>query len=318
MIRVGSIGPTQRRDYSDVAVILPAHNESVAIEATVRSFLCELPGCVVVVCDNASSDETAKVAASAGAVVIEEGEPGKGNAVRRLLSAVEADVYVMADADATYDTKAARSMIDLLEKQHLDMVTGVRVHTDFMAYRWGHIWGNRIFNKLFSGLFKTKTQDIFSGYRVFSRRFVRALPIQASGFEIEAEITALAAILKLATGEIAVNYFPRSVGSHSKLNAYKDGLKILITYIRLLRHFHPKRFYGLLSIVTGLTSLCIGVPVVLEFVETGLVPRFPSAILASSLGVIATLLLMLGILLESLAKNRVEQRQLMLLLNERW
>ncbi|WP_340675136.1 glycosyltransferase family 2 protein [Paraperlucidibaca sp.] len=317
MIKIGNIEPSLRHDYSDVAVILPAHNEGVAVEETIQGFLRALPGCAVVVCDNASTDDTARVAQRAGAVVINEPVLGKGNAMRRLLATVEADIYVMADADATYEADTAREMIELMERQHLDMVTGVRIHTDKMAYRCGHIWGNKLFNRLFGGLFKTHTQDVFSGYRVLSGRFARALPVQAAGFEIETEMTAVAAVLKLATGELPVNYYPRPAGSFSKLHTYKDGARILRTYVRLLRHFHPKTFYGFLSVLAVLGSLMVGVPVILEFIETGLVPRFPSAILASSLGVIAVLLLMLGLLLESLAKNRVEQRQLMLLLKDR-
>jgi glycosyltransferase involved in cell wall biosynthesis len=317
MIKIKNRQPTMRHDYADVAVILPAFNEAVAVGETVQSFLRALPQCTVVVCNNASTDATAEVAAHAGALVIDESAPGKGNAIRRLLATVEAPMYVIADADATYDADAARDMIRLMESEHLDMVTGIRVHTDSTAYRWGHVWGNTVFNRLFSRLFKTQTQDVFSGYRVLSGRFARALPVQAAGFEIETEMTAVAVILKLSTGELPVNYCPRPAGSFSKLNTYKDGLRILRTYVRLLRHFRPKIFYGFLSALMVVASLSIGSPVVLEFLETGLVPRFPSAILASSLAVIATLLLMLGLLLESLAINRIEQRQLMLMLKER-
>lgn len=310
MIKVGQILSGERQSYTDVAVILPAYNEAVAVRQTVRAFQEALPGCTVVVCDNASSDATADIARQAGAQVIDEHRPGKGHAVRRLLATVEADLYVMADADTTYDARAARDMVALLERDHLDMVTGVRVHSDNAAYRRGHIWGNRLFNILFGRLFKTRVQDVFSGYRVLTARFVRALPVQATGFEIETEMTAMAAILQLSTGELSVAYAPRLEGSHSKLSTWRDGSRILRTYVRLLRHFHPKRFYGFWAVLIGLTSLGLGLPVVLEFLETGLVPRFPTAILASSLGLLSALSLMLGLLLESIARNRIEQRQL--------
>lgn len=317
MIKIGSPVAPARAAYHDVAVILPAYNEATAVSETVRSFQRALPGCTVVVCNNRSTDATADVALAAGARVIDENEPGKGNAVRRLLATVDADLYVMADADTTYDAHAACGMIALMERDHLDMVTGVRVHTDKTAYRWGHVWGNRLFNRLFSRLFSTNTQDVFSGYRVLSGRFARALPVQASGFEIETEMSAMASILKLPTGEMPVAYSPRPAGSHSKLNTWRDGLRILRTYVRLLRHFHPKRFYGFWSAVIGAFSLGLGMPVVLEFLETGLVPRFPTAILASSLGLISALAFLAGLLLAAVAKNRIEQRQLVLRLRER-
>lgn len=317
MIRIGAPTRPERAGYHDIAVILPAYNEEAAVADTVRGFQQALPGCTVVVCDNRSTDATAEAARIAGAQVIDEPLPGKGNAVRRLLATVDADLYVMADADTTYDANAARGMIALLERDHLDMVTGIRVHTDKSAYRRGHVWGNRLFNKLFGGLFKTRTQDVFSGYRVLSGRFARALPVQASGFEIETEMSAMASILKLPTGEVPVAYAPRPLGSHSKLSTWRDGFRILRTYVRLLRHFHPKQFYGFWALAIGAASLGLGAPVVLEFMETGLVPRFPTAILASSLGVISALAFLTGLLLAAVAKNRIEQRQLVLRLRER-
>ena len=201
----------------NIAIILPAHNEEKTVAATVKAFQQVLPNCEVVVCDNASTDQTAHIARKAGARVIHEPLKGKGNAVRRLLATVNADIYILADADQTYDAQSAPAMIKLLEQAHLDMVTGIRQHTESHSYRTGHLWGNALFNRLFGKLFKTPTQDIFSGYRVFTRRFASILPIQSSGFEIETEMTAIASILKISTGEFPVHYAPRPAGSNSKL-----------------------------------------------------------------------------------------------------
>lgn len=312
MINVKSFEQNSRTKYSGVAVLLPAHNEELVVGETIRGFLEALPGCTVIVCDNCSTDQTAVRAREHGATVIYEPLKGKGNAVRRLLNSVEADVYVMADADTTYDPRPAAEMIALLNREHLDLVTGVRQHTAPSAYRRGHVVGNLVFNKLFERLFQVYSRDIFSGYRVISGRFARALCVQSSGFEIETELATVAAVLKLSVAEYPVNYSPRPEGSHSKLNTYSDGIRIMHTYIRLLRHFRPRRFYGFLSATLALVSLGLGLPVVHEFFQTGLVPRFPTAILASSIGLISVLFFVLSILLESLTRIRLEQRQLIL------
>ena len=312
-----TIPPTSLSRNMKTAVILPAHNEASTVAATVHAFRQALPHCRVVVCDNASTDQTSHMARQAGAQVIHEPLKGKGNAVRRLLATVEADLYVLADADQTYDASSAADMIKLLQDQHLDMVTGVRKHTCATAYRLGHLWGNALFNRLFGHLFRTQTQDIFSGYRVFTQRFARILPIQSPGFEIETEMTALASILKISTGEYPVAYSPRPEGSGSKLRTWSDGFKILKSYFRLFRHFYPKRFYGALAGATSLLSVFIGLPVIIEFFQTGLVPRLPTAVLASSLGVIAFVLFTSGIILEAIARNRIEQRQLFFLMGKK-
>lgn len=300
-----------------IAVILPAHNEESTVATTIQAFKQALPNCQIVVCDNASTDQTAQVARQAGASIINEPQKGKGNAVRRLLATVEADIYILADADQTYDASSATAMIKLLQDQQLDMVTGVRQHTNSTSYRLGHLWGNALFNRLFGHLFRSQTQDIFSGYRVFTQRFARILPIQSSGFEIETEMTALASILKISTGEYPVAYSPRPEGSSSKLRTWSDGFKILKSYFRLFRHFYPKRFYGSLAGATTLLSVLIGLPVIIEFFQTGLVPRLPTAVLASSLGVIAFVLFTSGIILEAIARNRIEQRQLFFLIGKK-
>ncbi|MFM7007963.1 MAG: glycosyltransferase family 2 protein [Betaproteobacteria bacterium] len=312
MINIKSSEQGLHSKYSGVAVLLPAYNEELVVGKTIRGFLEALPGCTVVVCDNCSTDATAARAREHGASVIYEPIKGKGNAVRRLLNSVEADVYVMADADTTYDPRPAADMIALLNSDHLDLVTGVRQPTEPSAYRRGHLFGNFVFNKLFERLFEVHSKDIFSGYRVISGRFAKALCIQSSGFEIETELATVAAVLKLSVAEYPVAYSPRPEGSQSKLNTYSDGLRIMQTYIRLLRHFRPRRFYGVLSAMLALISLGLGLPVVFEFFQTGLVPRFPTAILASSIGLMSVIFFVLSILLESLTRIRLEQRQLVL------
>ncbi len=299
-----------------VAVIIPAYNEEDTVGDTVRAFLRALPGCSVSVCDNGSTDATAQRARQAGAQVLAEPTRGKGHAVRRLLGAVHADVYVLADADLTYDADSAAAMISLLQSQRLDMVTGVRLATEASAYPAGHAWGNALFNRLFGWLFHVPTRDVFSGYRIFTRRFVRVLPVLSAGFEIETEMSAMAAILHLSTGEIDVPYRPRPAGSTSKLRTWSDGWRILRGFLRLFRHFSPQRFYGLVATLLFLISLALGIPVVLEYLETGLVPRFPTAILASSLAVIGAGLMTTGHILEAIARNRIEQRQLFFLLSD--
>lgn len=298
--------------FKGVAVLLPAHNEEPVVAETVRGFFDALPGCTVIVCDNCSTDATAERAARSGAIVIHEPLRGKGNAVRRLLNSVDAEIYVMADADTTYDPRAAVQMIELLRRDHLDLVTGVRQHTDPSAYRRGHVVGNTLFNKLFEGLFQVRTRDVFSGYRVISGRFARALCVQSSGFELETELTAIAAVLKLSVAELPVEYSARPEGSASKLKTYSDGFRILTTYILLLRHFHPRRFYGFFALLFAIVCLGLGFPVVADFFRTGLVERFPTAILASSIGVISVIFYVLSILLDILARIRLEQRQLAL------
>lgn len=300
--------------YGNVAVIMPAFNEEYTVGDTVKSFRDALPGCKVVVCDNASTDNTVECARLAGADVIEEKMKGKGHAVRRLLATVRADIYVLSDADSTYDAKSASRMISFMKAQHLDLVTGVRNSVDTSAYRSGHVWGNALFNRLFNRLFNTYTRDIFSGYRVFSQRFARVLPIQSSGFEIEAEMTAIASILKLPTGEFDTPYIARPLGSQSKLRTYTDGSKILMSYFRLYRHFYPKKFYSLIAFFVAFLSLLMGIPVVIEYSHTGLVPRLPTAVLASSLAIISFVVFTTGIILESIARNRIEQRKLFFLL----
>jgi glycosyltransferase involved in cell wall biosynthesis len=312
MINITTQAHGAHAGFAGVAVLLPAYNEELAVAETVRGFLQALPGCTVIVCDNCSTDATAELARQSGAVVIHEPLRGKGNAVRRLLNSVDADIYVMADADTTYDPLAAVEMIALMKRDHLDLVTGVRQHTDPSAYRRGHVIGNSMFNKLFEGLFQVRTADVFSGYRIISGRFARALCVQSSGFEVETELTAIAAVLKLSVAERPVKYSARPEGSSSKLKTYSDGFRILKTYFLLLQHFHPSRFYGFFAILFALTSLGLGFPVVTEFFHTGLVPRFPTAILASSIGLIAVIFFVLSILLDILAKIRLEQRQLVL------
>ena len=293
-----------------VAVVLPCFNEEVAIGRTVAAFRAALPESAIYVIDNNSSDRTAEVARAAGAHVRRETRRGKGNAVRRAFADIEADVYVMADGDGTYDAQAAAPMIGELFEHHLDMVTGCRVHSDRAAYRAGHVFGNRMFNRMVNLLFGEAVRDLFSGYRVLSRRFVKSFPAMSVGFEIEAEMSIHALQLRLGHTELECGYTSRPPGSHSKLSTLKDGLRILSHVVRLLRLYRPRKFFGSLGIGFALTSLGLGLPIVVTYLEIGQVPRFPTAILASGLGLLGALLWLLGLVLESVSQLTLEVKRL--------
>lgn len=293
-----------------IAVILPCHNEQLAVADTVAAFQRALPGADVIVVDNASSDDTASVAAAAGARVLSELRRGKGNAVRRAFAEVDADVYVLADGDGTYDAEAAPGMVERLWGARLDMVTGLRRHSDARAYRAGHVLGNRLFNTLVFRTFGAGTSDIFSGYRVLSRRFVKSFPAMSEGFEIEAEMTIHALHMRMPVAELDTRYAPRRQGSHSKLRTYRDGAHILGQIVRLLRLYRPRRFFGALGSLLALTSLAIGTPVVITFLEIGLVPRLPSAVLATGVGLLGALFWLVGLMLESTSHLQLEAKRL--------
>jgi glycosyltransferase involved in cell wall biosynthesis len=299
-----------RTTESRIAVVLPCYNEELAVQKTIDDFRAVLPHAFIYVIDNNSSDRTAEVAIKAGAEVRREPRRGKGNAVRRALADIEADIYVMADGDGTYDARAAVPMIARLVQEHHDLVTGCRVHQDPQAYRAGHVMGNRMFNRIVSALFGEHVRDLFSGYRVMSRRFVKSFPAMSSGFEIEAEMSIHALQLRLSHAEHECTYSARMPGSHSKLNTLRDGLRILIYVVRMLRLYRPRTFYGSAGFVFGLLSLGFGLPVVVTFVEMGQVPRFPTAILATGLGLLGALLWLLGLVLESVSQLTIDMKRL--------
>jgi glycosyltransferase involved in cell wall biosynthesis len=293
-----------------VAVVLPCYNEELAVAQTVEGFRASLPSADIYVIDNNSSDLTGDAARAAGAIVLREVRRGKGNAVRRAFADINADVFVMADGDGTYDPQAAVFMIDMLLREHLDMVTGIRVHSDPQAYRAGHVLGNRAFNHIVNLLFGERVRDLFSGYRVLTRRFVKSFPAMSAGFEIEAEMGIHALSLRLAHAERDCDYRSRMTGSHSKLNTYRDGMRILSHVLRLLRLYRPRKFYGSFGLLLALVSLGLGVPLVHTFLLTGQVPRFPTAILATGLAIVGALLGLLGLVLESVSQLTIDMKRL--------
>lgn len=293
-----------------IAAIVPCHNEAASVATVVKDLCAAVPDITVYVYDNNSTDDTGEVAANAGAVVRSELTKGKGNVVRRAFGDIEADVYVLIDGDDTYDASTCGTLIATLLEGPYDQVTGVRQQTTETAYRSGHAVGNRIFNTLVSRIFGTKVNDMLSGYRVFSRRFVKSFPAVSREFEIETELTVHSVNLRVPQTEARVGFKDRTDGSESKLRTYHDGLRILRLIMELTRHERPLLYHGSLALVSFAIGLGLGLPVVAEFFETGLVPRFPTALLASSLVILAFLVLMTGFILEALRRNRRETARL--------
>ncbi len=294
-----------------VAVLVPCYNEALTVARVVADFAAAIPGCVVHVYDNRSTDGTGDIARAAGAVVRREERPGKGGVMRRMFAEIDADIYVVTDGDATYDASRAPEMIERLRRDDLDVVTGIRDHEDRdAAYRRGHQWGNRMFNSLLGLLFGERPQDMFSGYRVMSRRFVKSFPADARGFEIETELTVHALELRLPTAELVTRYFERPAGSASKLSTYRDGLRILGTMARLFRDVRPLPFFGAIALLFAAVGLTLGISVVVEFMETRLVPRLPTAVLATGLMLLAAFSFACGLILDSVARGRREAKRL--------
>ena len=293
-----------------IAVLLPCYNEEAAIGATVEGFHRALPNATVYVYDNNSRDRTKEVAAEAGAVVRTEPQQGKGRVVRRMFADIEADVYIMADGDLTYEPEAAPEMVRMLLEDQLDMVVGTRKHEAVEAYRGGHVLGNKLFTSLLSGLFGRSFTDIFSGYRAFSRRFVKSFPILSSGFEIETEMSVHALELRMPVGEVETRYLARPEGSESKLSTYSDGWRILKTIITLYRIERPVLFFGSIGALLVVAALILATPLVLTYLDTGLVPRFPTAILVTGMIIVAVLCFFAGLILDTVTRGRREIRRL--------
>lgn len=293
-----------------IAVLLPCYNEEAAIARTVISFRAALPDAAIYVYDNNSSDRTAEVAAAAGAVVRAERMQGKGHVVRRMFADVEADIYVMADGDATYDAAAAPALVAKLVDERLDMVVGARQSEVEEAYRRGHRLGNRLFTGLLARLFGRSFTDIFSGYRVFSRRFVKSFPALSAGFETETEISVHALELAMPVGEVVTAYGARPEGSVSKLSTYRDGWRIAKTILHLFRLERPVLFYGWIAFLLGMAALILAIPLAITYARTGLVPRFPTAILATGLTLLAALSFFTGLILDTVVRGRREVRRL--------
>ena len=293
-----------------IVVLLPCYNEEATIGATVEGFRKALPGATVYVYDNNSSDRTHETAAAAGAVVRSERQQGKGHVVRRMFADIDADVYLMADGDLTYDPEAAPEMVSMLLAEQLDMVVGTRRHEDSQAYRGGHVMGNRLFTGLLARLFGRSFNDIFSGYRVFSRRFVKSFPVLSSGFEIETEISVHALELRMPVGEVETRYLARPEGSESKLSTFGDGWRILKTIATLYRVERPTLFYGTIGALLLISALVLSVPLVITYLHTGLVPRVPTAILVTGMTIVAVLCFFAGLILDTVTRGRRETRRL--------
>jgi glycosyltransferase involved in cell wall biosynthesis len=300
-----------------IAVLLPCYNEALSIRQVVGDFRSVLPTAVIYVYDNRSTDATADEARAAGAIVRFEQWPGKGNVIRRMFSDIDADIYVMADGDGTYDPKIVVTMIRKLLDEHLDLVVGTRRNIYHDAHRKGHGFGNKLFNAMYRGLFGPLFTDIFSGYRVFSRRFVKSFPAVSSGFEIETEMSVHASQLRMPIAEIETSYSARQEGSASKLRTVRDALRIFFTFLILFKEIRPARFFGVLSIGLTLCAVILALPVLFTYLETGLVPRFPTAILASAVVLLAGIFAVSGLILDSVARGRLEQKRIWYMTNSK-
>lgn len=296
--------------HAQVAVLIPCFNEAVAIGRVVGDLRIALPRADVYVYDNNSTDATAEVARQAGAIVRHESLQGKGNVVRRMFADVEADIYLLVDGDGTYDSGAAPALVDRLLRDELDMVTGVRVADSASAYRLGHAFGNRALTGIVANIFGNRCSDMLSGYRAFSRRFVKSFPALASGFEIETELTVHALELRMPIADVPTRYGSREAGSNSKLHTVRDGLRIGKMIVRVVKEERPLQFFTLIALAFFLASLTFGYPVVLTYIETGQVPRLPTAILAMGLMTIGFLSMTAGVILESITNARRELRRL--------
>jgi len=293
-----------------VAVLIPCFNEAVAIGGVVADFRATLPQALIVVCDNASSDGTAGVARAAGATVLSEPRRGKGHAVRRLFADVDADAYILVDGDGTYDAAAAPALLALFREGGLDMVTATRVSRGGAAYRPGHVLGNRVITGTIAFLFGQGAPDMLSGYRVFSRRFIKSFPALAEGFETETEFTVHALELGMPVGSLETPYGERPEGSHSKLNTFRDGARIGMTILGLLKRERPLPFFGLIALGLAGGGLLLALPVLAEFAQTGLVPRLPTAILSTGLVLSGLLALACGLILDTVTRGRREAKRI--------
>ena len=298
------------------AVLIPCYNEALTIADVVRDFKSKLPEADIYVYDNCSDDNTGEIARRAGAIVRKARGRGKGRVVRQMFSDIDADVYVMVDGDSTYDASDVKQMINLLSSENVDMVVAVRQEKSAQAYREYHKLGNWLFNFIIKVLFKGTFTDVFSGYRAFSKRFVKTFPVMSDGFEIEAELSIHALTLSIPFAEIYSDYKERPKNSFSKLETFKDGFKILFRILRLLKETRPLFFFGIISLMFFLISVGLALPIILTFLETGLVPRFPTAILSTGIMMISFLSLTCGVILDSICQARMELKKLHYLQNK--
>jgi glycosyltransferase involved in cell wall biosynthesis len=293
-----------------LAVLVPCFNEEAAVATVVADFRKALPAAKIYVYDNNSSDRTAAVAREAGAEVRSERRQGKGHVVRRMFADIDADIYVLVDGDATYDAPSAPRMVERLVDEHLDMVVGLRIDQAVAAYRRGHRTGNRMLTGFLSSVFGQAFKDILSGYRVFSRRFVKSFPVLSDGFEIETELTVHALELAMPVAEIETPYYARPEGSVSKLNTWRDGFRILGTILKLYRSEKPLRFFVVIGTFLALVSFGLAVPVIITYLEEGIVPRLPTAVLSTGLMIVAVLSVSSGMVLDTVTRGRREMKLL--------
>jgi glycosyltransferase involved in cell wall biosynthesis len=293
-----------------IAVLVPCYNEEAAIATVVRDFRSHLPDAVIYVYDNNSKDQTMARAREAGAVVRSEMRQGKGNVVRRMFADIEADLYLLVDGDDTYDAAAAPAMIAQAVAEGADLLTAKRIHTQSDAYRPGHVLGNKMLTGLTSWLFHVHLSDMLSGYRVFSRRFVKTFPLKAEGFAIETEFTVHAVRLMMPLAETDTRYKERPVGSVSKLNTWRDGFRILGTILKLYRSEKPLRFFTIIGLFLALVAIGLAIPLAVTYLEEGLVPRLPTAILSTGLMIVAVLSVSSGLVLDTVTRGRREMKLL--------
>lgn len=297
-----------------IAVLVPCYNEQATIAKVVADFRAALPDADIYVYDNNSTDATAAEATKAGARVRNENWQGKGNVVRRMFADIEADVYILTDGDDTYDAAAAPGMVQQLIDEGYDIVSGKRIATGSAAYRPGHVLGNHLLTGLTSIMFHVKLDDMLTGYRIMSRRFVKSFPLTSQGFAIETELTVHAVRMLVPQIEVPTTYKERPEGSVSKLSTFRDGWRILMMISLLLRKERPLFFYGVFFLIFALLSFAIGIPLVVEYMHTGLVPRLPSAVLCTGLMMVAFLCLICGIILDTVTRGRWELKRLTYLL----
>lgn len=293
-----------------VAVLLPCFNECLSIRNVIERFQMALPNAEIYVYDNNSTDGSAEIARNAGAIVRSEPRQGKGFVVRRMFADIDADIYLMCDADETYEAEAAQALVAKLIEEGLDLVVGSRSNAAEGAFRPAHKFGNWMLTSLVRAVFGNGFNDMLSGYRVFSRRFVKSFPIMAQGFEIETELTIHALQLEMPAAEVPTKFSERPEGSQSKLDTISDGLRILITIVGLLKQERPLYLHGIISVSLFLTSLMLGFPIIVEYLQTDLVPRLPTALLASGIMIMACLSLFSGLILDTVTRGRKEAKRL--------
>jgi len=293
-----------------VAVLIPCYNEEVAIGKVVEDFKNALPHAIIYVYDNNSTDRTIQIAKDSGAVIRQETQQGKGNVVRRMFRDIDADFYVMVDGDDTYDATVVRRMLELAISGPYDLVNCVRVEAESSAYRGGHRWGNVMLTSVVKNIFGDRVQDMLSGYKIFSRRFVKSFPALSQGFDVETELTVHALELSMPVAHVPGNYKGRPDGSESKLRTYRDGWRILMMIIKLVRHERPLFFFGIISIVLVVTSIFLAMPIAFTYLQTGLVPRLPTAVLSTGIMLLAALSLLAGLILDTVTRGRREVRLL--------